>query len=130
MGAYGPAARGVAFLRRFQSAEGGFRSRFDMASGEVVPDYLDSSSTSSGGLALLACGQTEDAARAGEFLLRLLDAQPQPERFYFSSWQAGRGVMTTSSETRTRTRYVAASSSASAPKPTPATNSSGWWASR
>jgi hypothetical protein len=95
MGSYGLAQKGLAFLRRFQCPElGGFWSRFDADSGSVVRTFLDSSSTSSGGLALLACGQVEDAMRAGDFILRLLDAQPQPERFYFSSWEAGRGLMT------------------------------------
>ncbi|MCW5977402.1 MAG: hypothetical protein KIT09_04960 [Bryobacteraceae bacterium] len=95
MGAYGMAGRGLEFIRRFQSPElGGFRSRFDPATGVVDESMLDSSSTSSAGLALLACGQVAEARRAGDFLLRLLDAQPQPERFYFSSWKSGQGLMT------------------------------------
>ncbi len=95
MGCYGLAQRGLAFIRRFQSPQsGGFYSRFDVASGAVVPAFLDSSSTSSGGLALLACGRVEEAVRAGDFVLDLLDAQPQPERFYFSSWETGKGLMT------------------------------------
>jgi hypothetical protein len=95
LGLYGVAARGVDFVRRFQSPElGGFFSRFDPASGEVDPHYLDSSSTSSAGLALLACGFTEEALRAGDFILRLLDSQPEPERYYYASWQAGTGLMT------------------------------------
>jgi hypothetical protein len=95
MGAYGLAQKGLAFIRRFQSQRlGGFCSRFHIASGAVIPDFLDSSSTSSGGLALLACGQVDEAVRAGDFILRLLDAQPQPERFYFSSWEDGKGLMT------------------------------------
>jgi len=95
LGAYGAARQGLDFIRRFQSPElGGFYSRFDVATGKVDPCYLDSSSTSSAGLALLACGRTEEAVRAGEFVLRLLDAQPEPDRYYFSSWQAGSGLMT------------------------------------
>lgn len=95
MGSYGLAQKGLAFVRRFQSPQlGGFYSRFDIASGNVVPDFLDSSSTASGGLALLTCGRVEEAVRAGDFLLDLLDAQPEPERFYFSSWEAGKGLMT------------------------------------
>ncbi len=95
LGYYGAAANGIDFVRRFQSAElGAFASRFDAANGTIDPRYLDSSSTSSAGLALLACGFVEEAARAGDFLLRLLDAQPQPDRSYYCSWEAGAGLMT------------------------------------
>lgn len=95
LGFYGLSRRGMDFVRRFQSPElGGFFSRYDVASGQVDPRYLDSSSTSSAGLALLACGFVEEAARAGDFILRLLDAQPEPERFYFSSFQADGRLMT------------------------------------
>jgi hypothetical protein len=94
MGAYGLAREGLDFIRRFQTAEGGFCSRYDLETSAVVPDFQDTSSTSSAGLALLACGAIEEATRAGEFVLRVLDAQPQPGRFFFSSWLAGRGLMT------------------------------------
>jgi hypothetical protein len=94
LGAYGPAARGVEFMRRFQSpALGGFFSRFDVPSGQVDTRYLDTSSTAAGGLALLACGFTQEAARAGDFILRLLEAQPQPDRHLYTSWEAGEGLM-------------------------------------
>ncbi|MGC3955450.1 MAG: hypothetical protein QM804_14580 [Propionicimonas sp.] len=95
LGCYGAAARGMAFVRRFQSpALGGFHSRFDIASDAVDERYLDSSSTASAGLALLSCGHVEDARRAGDFIVTLLDAQPEPERFYYSSWEEGAGLMT------------------------------------
>ncbi len=95
LGVYGPAARGMEFVRRFQSPElGGFFSRFDVASGKVDTRYLDSSSTSSAGLALLACGLVSEAIRAGDFILRLLEAQPEPDRFFFSSWEVDAGLMT------------------------------------
>ena len=95
LGAYGAVQRGLGFLRRFQSEElGGFFSRFDLEAGTVATEFLDSSSTSSAALALLACGQITDACRAGEFLLRLIEAQPEPERYYFSTWRAGHGVWT------------------------------------
>ena len=95
LGVYDAAQQGLDFVRQFQSPElGGFYSRFDVASGKVDPRYLDSSSTSSAGLALLASGSTEEAVRAGEFILRLLEAQPEPDHYYFSSWQAGSGLMT------------------------------------
>ena len=94
LGAYGLAERGIQFVRRFQSPElGGFFSRFDLAGGQVNPGYLDSASTSAAGLALLACGSVEEARRAGDFVLRLLDAQPEPERYFYTSWEAGRGLM-------------------------------------
>lgn len=95
MGAYGIAKRGIQFVRRFQSPElGGFFSRFDVKSGQVDRRYVDSSSTSAAGLALLACGLVEEAIQAGDFILRLLEAQPDPERHCYLSWQAGAGLMT------------------------------------
>ena len=95
LGICGAAIRGIEFIRRFQSAElGGFFSRFDVPSGQVDTRYLDSSSTSSAGLALLACGLVDEAVRAGDFILRLIEAQPEPDRYYFSSWEAGTEVMT------------------------------------
>ena len=95
LGVYDAARRGVDFVRRFQSPElGGFFSRFDIPTGQVDTRYLDSSSTSSAGLALLACGQVEEAAQAGDFMLRLIEAQPDPERYFYTSWEAGAGLVT------------------------------------
>jgi len=95
VGAYGPASRAIEFVRRFQSTElGGFFSRFDVASGHIDTHFLDSTSTASAGLALLACGLVEEAARAGDFLLRLLEAQPEPDRHLYTSWEVGAGLMT------------------------------------
>jgi hypothetical protein len=95
LGFYGAAERGMDFVRRFQSPTlGGFASRFDPSLGKVEPRYLDTSSTSSAGLALLACGDVKAARRAGDFILRILDAQPAPDRFYFCSWDVESGLMT------------------------------------
>ena len=95
MAAYGVAARALKFVMRFQSPElGGFCSRYDIEKDDVNPRYLDTSSTSSGGLALLACGRIDEAIRAGDFVLRLLAAQPDMNRNYFSSWDVEGGLMT------------------------------------
>jgi hypothetical protein len=92
---YDAARRGIEFVRRFRSSElGGFFSRFEISSGQVEARYLDSSSTGSAGLALLACGHIEDAMQAGDFTLRLLEAQPEPERNYYTTWEAGKGLVT------------------------------------
>ena len=95
LGYYGAAERGMNFVRRFQSPTlGGFASHFDVRLGQVNPAYLDTSSTSSAGLALLACGDVEAARRAGDFVLRVLEAQPAPDRFYYCSWEVKSGLMT------------------------------------
>ena len=95
MGAYGPAKKGLDFIRRFQSADlGGFCSRYDVATGRIDQRYVDTSSTSSAGLALLACGAIDEAVRAGDFVLQLLDAQPDMNRHFFSSWDRDSGLMT------------------------------------
>ncbi|NIM24771.1 MAG: hypothetical protein GTO43_11025, partial [Armatimonadetes bacterium] len=89
---YDAPSRGIDFVRRFQSPElGGFFSRFDVSSGRVETRSLDSSSTSSAGLALLACGCVKEATRAGDFLLRLIEAQPEPERHFYTSWDVDTG---------------------------------------
>ncbi|MCX6081327.1 MAG: hypothetical protein NTW32_17485 [Chloroflexi bacterium] len=95
LGFYGAAERGLNFMRQFQSpALGGFASRFDPRTGQVDHRYLDSSSTSSAGLALLACGDLQAARSAGDFILQLLDAQPSPDRFFYCSWDVETGLMT------------------------------------
>jgi len=95
MGVYGAANKALQFVRRFQDPVlGGFRSRFDPATGHMDRRYLDASSTSVAGLALLACGQISDARRAGEFILRLLESQADWKRYYFTSWDAKQGLMT------------------------------------
>ncbi len=104
LGDWGLARRGIEFVRRFQSSElGGFFSHFDAVSGQVIPRYMDSSSTSAAGLALLACGFAEEAVRAGDFILRLLEAQPEPQRYYYTSWEIGAGLLTDVSGDRDRT---------------------------
>jgi len=95
LGFYGAAARGLAFVRRLQSPElGGFFSHYDPATGQIDRRSLDTSSTSAAGLALLACGHLEEATRAAEFILRLLDAQPEPDRYFYCSWDAAEGLVT------------------------------------
>ncbi len=95
LGVYDAASRGIEFVRRFQSPElGGFFSRFDVSSGQVERHSLDSSSTASAGLALLACGYVKEATQAGDFLLRLLEAQPEPERHFYTSWDVDTGLVT------------------------------------
>jgi hypothetical protein len=103
LGDYGLARCGLDFVRRFQSPElGGFFSHFDPASDQVIPRYMDSSSTSAAGLAMLACGVTEGAVRAGDFMLRLLEAQPDPQRYYYTSWEIGAGLVTDVSDATNR----------------------------
>ena len=95
LGVYDAASRGIDFVRRFQSPElGGFFSRFDVSSGQVEERSLDTSSTSSAGLALLACGYVKEATLAGDFLLRLIEAQPEPERHFYTSWDKDTGLVT------------------------------------
>lgn len=95
LGFYQAAARGIDFVKQLQVPRlGGFYSRYDILSGAPDTRYTDTSSTASAGLALLACGHTAEAIRAGEFILRLLEAQPDPDRFFYCSWEIGSGLMT------------------------------------
>jgi len=95
IGAYGAARKGLDFVRRFQHPElGGFCSRYDLAGASVDHSRLDTSSTASAGMALLACGQIEEAVRAGEFVVRVIESNPEPSHYFYSSWSTASGLMT------------------------------------
>lgn len=95
IGAYGLARRGLDFIRRFQDCElGGFYSHYDLANEAVDRSRLDTSSTASAGMALLACGQVKEACVAGDFVVRVIESNPEPSRFFFSSWELGSGLVT------------------------------------
>jgi len=79
LGAYDVANRGLAFLRAFQDPKyGGFYFGFDANSQQIDRRLMDSSSTSSAGMACLMCGRLDEARRAGEFIVSLLNQQPDP----------------------------------------------------
>ena len=84
-GAYDVVAKALRFILAFQDANhGGFYYGFDLATHTVDKRLMDSSSTSSAGMALLAAGRSDEARRAGDFVLRLLALQPEPNRYWFS----------------------------------------------
>ncbi len=85
LGAYDLARKGMSFILPFQDPKsGGFYRGFDPVRKLMFRDLMDSSSTSSAGMACLACGMMPEAERAGDFILRLLELQPQPDRYFFS----------------------------------------------
>lgn len=85
LGAYGMVEKALPFVLRFQDpTHGGFYKSFDPKTGTIDKGLMDSSSTSSAGMACLACGRLEPALRAGDFILRLLELQPEPDRYFFS----------------------------------------------
>jgi hypothetical protein len=89
MGAYDLARQALKFILKFQDPQhGGFYYAFDPTTGTIDKSLMDSSSTSSAGIALLACGRLTEAVRAGDFILRLLELQPEPETYYFSCMKA------------------------------------------
>jgi len=95
IGAYGVAQKGVNFLERFQDPDtGGFFSRYDIKKKKIDSIRLDTSSTCSGVLALLACGRFEDAVRGGDFLLQMMDKQPEKNRYFFTTLEKDRGILT------------------------------------
>ena len=95
IGAYGIARKGLDFVRRFQHPDlGGFFSRYIIQSERVDSGRFDTSSTASAGMALLACGQIEEAIKAGDFVVRVIESNPEPTRFFFSSWDAEAGLVT------------------------------------
>jgi hypothetical protein len=95
IGAYGAARAALKFLERFQDPEtGGFFSRYDIPSGTIDRTRVDTSCTCSGVLALLACGRFDEAVRGGDFLLRMLEDQPEKDRFFYTTREKGTGVLT------------------------------------
>ncbi len=83
--AYDLAQKALQFILKFEHPTlGGYYYAFDAKTKSIDERLLDSSSTSSAGLALLACGRIAEARCAGDFLLRLLSLQPHPDEFFFS----------------------------------------------
>jgi len=88
LGCYDVAQKGVEFILRFQDEKlGGFYCTFDTTKKEVTRKLMDSSSTASACLALLTCGRIKEAKRGGDFMLRLIESQPEPDKNYFSCMQ-------------------------------------------
>jgi hypothetical protein len=84
LGRWDLALRGGGFLLRYQTPSGGF-----YALDRKTP-FLEPVCTSWGGLAMLATGRIAPARRAGDLLVRLVAAQPDPGRFYFRMDVEGR----------------------------------------
>jgi len=75
-----PAAR---FLERFQDASGGFITAADPDNGFApVAGAVDMGSTCAASLGIVYSGRWEAAARAGDFLLRVLESQKGGDAFY------------------------------------------------
>jgi len=95
IGAYGAVAKALPFIMRFQDPEtGGFFSQYDGKSAKVLENRMDTSSTCSGTLALLACGKFQQAIKGADFLVRMIEEQPQPERFFFTTFGKTSGLLT------------------------------------
>ena len=85
---YEIAAPAVRYLLSQQDPDhGGFYSGKTPAGGKRRSDSM---STAMSGVALLAAGQTERAALAGDCLLRMVDMQPAAERFFTTLDETGR----------------------------------------
>ena len=84
-GAYDVVQKALKFILSFQDPKfGGFYYAFDPVKKVIDKRLMDSSSTSSAGMALLMAGRLDEARRAGDFVLRLLSLQPEPDKYYFS----------------------------------------------
>ena len=68
---------GAEFLLRFQLSGGGFYAT------EAESRFVEPVCTSWSGLAVLATGHVKAAGRAGDALVSMIRAQPDPNRFYF-----------------------------------------------
>lgn len=95
LGMYDIVNRAMPFVLGLQDARhGGFYYACDPATMTVDRSLMDSSSTSSAGMACLMCGRLAEAKRAGDFVLRLLELQPQPDQFFFSCMKADGSLFT------------------------------------
>lgn len=95
IGAYGIVNKALPFLQSFQdSKSGGFYSRYDIVSEKIDVSRVDTSSTCSAILALLACGRFEEAIKGGDFLLRMIEDQPQRDKFFYTTYETDRGILT------------------------------------
>jgi hypothetical protein len=82
------AARVGRFIERHQAENGGFPAAREIIAGDVPQDML---SACVGGLVLLYQGKLEQALRAGQFLIDLYEAQPDPtNRIYLNLSPSGR----------------------------------------
>lgn len=95
LGAYNLTDKALDFLLRFQDSEtGGFFSNFDIQENAVIQSKLDTSSTCAAVLALLNCGRKEEAILGAKFLVRMIEEQPDKQRFFYTTFQKGQGVFT------------------------------------
>ena len=95
IGAYGVVAKALPFLEKFQDPlSGGFYSRYDIKQKKIDRSRTDTSSTCSGTLALLACGKFEQAVKGADYLVRMMEDQPQRDRFFFTTLVKESGIFT------------------------------------
>lgn len=95
LGAYDLVNRAMPFILSFQDPRhGGFYYACEAQTMTLDRSMMDSSSTSSAGMACLMCGRLAEAERAGDFILRLLDLQPQPDTYYYSCMKSDGSLFT------------------------------------
>ncbi|MFH1022277.1 MAG: hypothetical protein V1809_02695 [Planctomycetota bacterium] len=95
IGAYDIVQRAMPFILHFQDpTHGGFYAAFNPTTGVMDPRLMDTSSTSSAGFACLATGRIAEARRAGDFLLRVLELQPDFKHLFFSCMKADGTLLT------------------------------------
>lgn len=93
MGSFDIAQRSGAFLLRFQDEKsGGFHSHIEGLKGGAQTDIL---STARGGMLCLFLGKMNEAAAAGQFLLRAADGQPRPDDAIFVNFSPSGAPITT-----------------------------------
>jgi hypothetical protein len=86
------------YVRRFRDPEtGGIRAVAHYADQDADPRQ-DLVLTAFGGLNLLAMGYRVEAEAAGEWVCRLIEAQPEPDRRLYLMWRPESGVVTDAPE--------------------------------
>ena len=88
-----PAAR---YLLRFQDAStGGFLTAADAGSGfSPISGAVDMGSTCAGALGMIYSGRWEAALRAGVFLMRAIEAQPEPRDAFYGRFRSDGEALT------------------------------------
>ncbi len=100
MGWFGYARRAWEFLLKHRDPEtGGF-----FATVTPKTDLIDSNVTGVGGvLCAMLMGEMDKAIQSGDFLLKMIEAQPDPKKMY-TRWRLGEGLVTDASDVEEKLR--------------------------
>jgi hypothetical protein len=94
LGRFDLSVPGLKYILTFQNKTyGGIYSQTSPKHKPIV-GRMDLASTCSAGIAMLYCGKFAEAEKSGDFLLELLQSQPDPQNRLFTSFYVKTGIVT------------------------------------